>query len=59
MMLELSRAEADIQPVRFPFKKPVQIDSSAPDYILLSEGYPTQAFFIHVMYELTVVGRTG
>lgn len=59
MMLELSRTEADSQPVRFPFKKPAQIDSSAPDYVLLSERYLTQAFFIHVMYEITVVGLTG
>lgn len=47
--------EADRQPVRFLFKTPTQIDSSAPDYILLSQGYLTQAFFIHVMYRIAVV----
>lgn len=47
--------EADRQPVRFLFKTPTQIDSNAPDYILLSQGYLTRAFFIHVMYKITVV----
>lgn len=46
--------EADRQPVRFLFKTPTQIDSSAPDSILLSQGYLTQAFFIHVMYRIAV-----
>jgi len=47
--------EADRQPVRFLFKTPTQIDSGAPDYVLLSQGYLTQAFFIHVKYKRVVV----
>lgn len=47
--------KADRQPVRCLFKMPTQIDSSAPDYMLLSQGQLTQAFFIHVMYKTAVV----
>lgn len=41
--------KADRQPVRFFFffKTSTQIDSNAPDYILLSQGYLTQAGILH------------
>lgn len=41
--------------MRFLFKAPTQIDTSAPLCILFLLGYLTQAFFIHVMIKIAEV----